>query len=224
MTPTLTPDAAERIRLAAHEGEHEGEPAPGEGEPPAEGQPPQEPAQEPVQPTPDPDVSPPPPPGATQGRARREPDGEPSRRELQAFAREQERHEQVIRELMGADVAAFVPCSHCQGIGLTPPEPEPRTHEHFKACETCAGYGAVLTGSRRQGNELRDCPACGGRGYLEALNSQGQPLAGGQGMPVPNAGGAVVLPVPEVAPPANGAASEVTFGVPTWMGDPNVGR
>jgi hypothetical protein len=162
-------------------------------------------------PVPEAETPPPPPPT------------EPTDKQWRELGKENERHEAAVHRIMGEFVAGFETCDGCGGSGLTPPgppAPAPKPHEWFKTCDTCNGFGQVLTGSLRAGNEARDCPTCLGRGYLEALDEQGAPLAGANGAqsppvelsPVPNGAGAVA--------PAAGDR----FGVPSWMGDPNLGR
>lgn len=152
-----------------------------------------------------------------------EPTGEPSEKQLRALDRETTRHEAKVREIMGAHVAGFDACDHCGGVGLVPPGPRPQTHENYKACDTCNGFGRVLTGSQRPGNEDVDCPSCRGRGYLERLTESGQPVVPA----TPSA--AAIAPAP-VAPVAleqadlnGGKQGDEVWGVPAWMGDPNLG-
>lgn len=149
-------------------------------------------------------------------------EAEPSRKQLAALDAEQRRHVGRVQSIMGGYVAGFEECEHCAGIGLVPPGPKPQTHEHFRACETCAGFGEVLTGSRRAGNESRDCPGCGGRGYVEALDESGMPLAGRPAGTV--AGGSASAPAQGPGDGSNGqpASAADRFGVPAWMGDPNL--
>lgn len=150
--------------------------------------------------------------------------GEPSEKQLRDLERQTDRHIERVRTIMGGHVAGFDVCDTCGGVGLTPPGPRPQEHPYFKACETCAGFGQVKTGSLRGGNEARDCPACKGRGYLEALDAQGQPLANQPTTPP----APVIVPQPElnaVSPPVapQAAPAEPHFGTPTWMGDPGIG-
>lgn len=150
--------------------------------------------------------------------------GEPTDKQLASLDREQERHEKRVREIMGGFVAGFEPCDKCSGVGLTSPGPTAQTNENFKACDTCEGFGLVLTGSLRPGQESRDCPTCLGRGYLERLTEQGASVA-----PQPGTVAAPLAVVPspplEPAPAENGATQPAErFGVPTWMGDPSLGR
>jgi hypothetical protein len=151
-------------------------------------------------------------------------EGEPSAKQLKALELELVRHDKRVREVMGAHVAGFEACATCGGVGLMPPgapAPVAQSHEWFKACDTCAGFGQVLTGSLRAGNEARDCPTCKGRGYLEALNPQGAPLAEQSSTPVPTS----PAPVPPSEPaPASENGSGLTYGTPAWMGDPMLGR
>lgn len=150
--------------------------------------------------------------------------GEPSEKTLKALERELSKHEAAVQRIMGVHVAGFESCRECGGMGITPPGPKPQAHEWFKACDTCDGFGLVLTGSLRDGFNSRDCPACKGRGYLEALDGSGQPLAdGGALVPAP---APVAAPIaagdPPAAPPA--PAGEPRFGTPAWMGDVSLGR
>lgn len=151
------------------------------------------------------------------------PTGEPTDKQFRELAKETDRHATAVRRIMGTFAEGMTECEKCSGLGLAPAGPEPQTHEWFKECATCAGFGLVLTGSSRPGNESRDCPACRGRGYLEALNEQGAPLA------VEGANAAAPVPaiaVPPVSPPAEltqTAGAQPRFGVPSWMGDPGLG-
>lgn len=149
---------------------------------------------------------------------------EPSAKQIKALDAEQSRHERRVHEIMGGFVEGFEACEACNGVGLVPPgppPPEPKGHEYFKACDTCNGFGQVRTGSLRAGHEARDCPTCKGRGYLEALSDAGAPLA--------PADGTTSNPYPTTtAGNENGhaaeTAGELTYGTPSWMGDPNLSR
>lgn len=151
---------------------------------------------------------------------------EPTEKQWRELGKENERHVGKVREIMGGFVAGFGECEACQGAGIVPPgepEPEVRTHELFKACETCNGYGQVRTGALNPQHAHRECPACKGRGYLEAIGADGRPLADG---------GTVALapqpqpaPIEGVIPPApNGQPAGVTYGTPSWLGDPSIGQ
>lgn len=151
------------------------------------------------------------------------PPTEPTDKQWRELGKENERHEAAVHRIMGAFVAGFETCEACGGSALTPPgppAPAPKPHEWFKTCDTCNGFGQVLTGSLRAGNEARDCPTCLGRGYLEALDEQGAPLAGANGAQSPPAELPPVASSDAAAAPAAGER----FGVPSWMGDPNLGR
>lgn len=152
------------------------------------------------------------------------PSGEPTNAQFRALGKESDRHAAAVRKIMGPFAEGMVECEHCSGMGLAPAGPEPQTHAFFKQCGTCAGFGLVLTGSSRPGNESRDCPECRGRGYLEALSESGAPLAeAGAQPPAPGPSPAPAI----VPPPAESAANghvEQRFGVPSWMGDPNLGQ
>lgn len=151
-------------------------------------------------------------------------DGEPSPKQWQTLDRENQRHERRVHEIMGGAVAGFGVCETCAGVGLVPPGPSPQTHAYFKSCETCLGFGQVLTGSLREGQNVRDCPECRGRGYLEAINEAGAPLAESA-----VAQSAAPLAPPAAQPaegpaPVGGNGAGLTFGAPAWMGDPTLGR
>lgn len=152
-----------------------------------------------------------------------EPDGAPSDKQLRDLDRENDRHRDKVRTIMGGHVAGWEPCEKCDGLALQPPGPKPQTHEWFVACPTCQGFGEVYTGSSREGQQSRDCPACGGRGYLEALGQGGTPLAEG-GTPIGQEPAAPQAPQLEQTPAASLApAAGLVFGRPAWMGDPNIG-
>jgi hypothetical protein len=153
--------------------------------------------------------------------------GEPSDKQLRALDAEQARHEKRVHEIMGGHVAGFVTCEACAGVGLVPPEPpgpELKEHEWFQTCETCNGYGKVKTGSLSAEHALRNCPGCGGRGYLEAIDASGAALAGdGNAAQAPPPLELAAPPAVEPAP-GNGGAPELRFGRPSWMGDPTLGQ
>jgi hypothetical protein len=158
------------------------------------------------------------------GPADLEPAGEPTEKQLGNLERENDRHLDRVRTIMGSFVHGFEPCNECSGLGLTPPGPKPQSHEFFAACEVCKGFGQVRTGSLRPGNEARDCPECKGRGYLEAISESGVALADNPAAPaasepfVPFAGGIQ----PQQTPPAE--PSRPRMGTPSWMGDPTLGQ
>lgn len=150
--------------------------------------------------------------------------GEPTEKQLRDLERAVQRHLERVRTIMGGHVAGFEECDKCGGYGLTPPGPQPQTHEWFVACPTCEGFGQVLTGSLREGQQSRDCPQCKGRGYLEALGANGAPLADG-GTPAGAAPPAAPQLEPPAAPPADGAnGAGLQYGTPSWMGDASIGR
>jgi hypothetical protein len=149
--------------------------------------------------------------------------GEPSKAQLRELDVEQERHEQAVHEIMGAYVEGFVGCDQCNGVGLVPPIPQPRTHPYFRRCQTCNGYGEVLTGALEGVNRSRACPACLGRGYLEAIGEGGAPLAGQPATATMPAIPPAAATTDGGAAGADGEGGEVTFGVPSWMGNPDIG-
>jgi hypothetical protein len=152
---------------------------------------------------------------------------EPTEKQWAAVARENERHERKVHEIMGAFVDGFEACGTCSGAGIVPPGPPPPTpkpHENFRVCETCEGFGLVLTGSIAPGHETRACPSCAGRGYEELLEADGRPVS----ISGPDAPPSIVTPPPPSHELPPGAQLEEAggrrFGTPAWMGDPNIGR
>jgi hypothetical protein len=97
---------------------------------------------------------------------------------------------------------------------LLPGFTEQKTHEDFARCQTCNGYGNVLTGSMKEGDKERPCPdpRCKGRGYWE--RPQAQPA------PPPPTLSAVSGPTVYETPPANGDGQWAE--APAWMGDPRL--
>lgn len=84
---------------------------------------------------------------------------------------------------------------------------EMKPHSDFTRCTTCNGYGDVLTGSMKAGDEKKPCPdpRCKGRGFWQKA-----------GAPEPVQ--PTYVPMPDAT--ANGAGE---WGeAPKWMGDPNL--
>lgn len=149
---------------------------------------------------------------------------EPSEAMLKALGREVDRHEKSVRKIMGVFVEGFTPCSTCDGLGLEQPGPKPRTHPFFAACETCSGFGKVLTGSLEEQYTGVTCPDCGGRGYLEAMmdNTPAVEIVN----QVREQRKLMQAPTPPVVleTPGEGGSGDVTMGRPSWMGDPALGQ
>jgi hypothetical protein len=100
-----------------------------------------------------------------------------------------ERYQKVLREEMGDEFDALTPCPLCPdwtpgfffpgqvalmdddqriavrlAIGDAElPSYQEDTHRHV--CETCGGWGRVLTGSKRAQQDVLDCLDCAGKGY-----------------------------------------------------------
>lgn len=97
---------------------------------------------------------------------------------------------------------------------LLPGFTEQKTHEDFTRCLTCNGYGTVLTGSSKAGEETRPCPdaRCKGRGYWERAHAA---------PPAPQIVATPALTGPTVydaQPNGGGEYAEA----PAWMGDPRL--
>jgi rubrerythrin len=140
-----------------------------------------------------------------------EPEAPPPDPEVAAAAKlleqEEKRHKRALEKALGPEALAH-PCDRCDALGYVPPwrdadddgAPEYRTHDQFQRCGACDGLGDVLTGSQRPGSELQGCPDCGARGFLEKIPA----------------------PAPLIPQPASGNGEQITYGRPTWMGDPTV--
>lgn len=153
-----------------------------------------------------------------------EPEGEePSSKQLRELVKENERHVAAVSKIMGGFVDGFEPCEKCDTLGLQPPGPKPRTHSFFKACETCAGFGQVLTGSLEAQYQAVACPDCGGRGYLEAMVDNTPAVEVVKQLREQRAAAPRPLEPVALAPVVEPAGGEVTFGRPSWMGDPGLG-
>lgn len=206
-------------------------PASDETQPPTEAQPGSTPPE--GEPEPEQEDFPATEPG-TEGEPEPEPDRErvqarePGKDQLRELDAELEHFRERTHAIMGPFVDGMVDCEHCNGLGIRPPDPEPRSHPWFKTCPTCSGYGQVLTGSRDEQHLGVNCPRCAGRGYLEGLDQAGTPLSelaatpGGLTMATAAAAG-------ELEPaqwPVDPASEHVpaTHGAPAWMGDPSIGR
>lgn len=106
-------------------------------------------------------------------------------RAFELLSEENDRHGQAVAEIVGAETFATMGvCPHCSGgpLGfLWAPEAAPAKLKQSPAhepCPDCDALGELLTGSRREGNERRDCVTCNGRGYIDktGLPSPAEPL------------------------------------------------
>lgn len=124
----------------------------------------------------------------------------PSDEQVAAMTAENERHLEALRAIMGPAAGLFEECRHCEGVGLAPRGPEPQQLDRYRTCPTCQGFAFVLTGAQETATWQVACPSCGGRGFQEKQTA----AEGAQ--------------VPMTAP----AAPAEEWGVPAWMGDPNI--
>lgn len=149
---------------------------------------------------------------------------QPTAKMLESVARERERHNKRMHQILGGFVEGFEPCEKCDGDGIVPPGPKARTHPFFAACVTCNGFGQVLTGSLEEQYAGVQCPDCAGRGYLEAMldNTPAVELVE-QLRASRRAAQQPVTPVPTPSL-ADADPGAVTMGRPAWMGDPTVGQ
>jgi hypothetical protein len=112
--------------------------------------------------------------------------------QITQLERAQETYLKRVEKILGPEAMPGL-CPTCNGTALNfaghEAAPDYHTHEKYITCESCAGLGKVLTGSRVIGAETQDCPECMGRGYLERLPT--------------------VAAVPDQAQ---------EYGTPSWMG------
>lgn len=109
------------------------------------------------------------------------------RQATEKLDRESERHWNRIKEIMGADANALVPCELCfvktpgfrwdaapneetsarvrVAIGL-PDVSNYAPSATERTCDDCRGLGKVRTGSSVPGQETGKCDACNGKGYV----------------------------------------------------------
>lgn len=127
-------------------------------------------------------------------------DDGPTEEQIEAMAEEKARHLNTLLGIMGPASAMFTECDKCDGSGLKPRGPEPKQLDRFRTCPTCDGFGRVLTGAQDTAEWQVQCPGCGGRGFQERT---GQPSTAAAPAPVAQ-------------------ATEEEWGVPSWMGDPNI--
>lgn len=146
----------------------------------------------------------------------------------QAAAPDEGRSDEQTQKMFDRAVSAFrakladvfgvddvEPSSQPGVIGfILPGFTEQKPHKNFTRCSTCNGFGTVLTGSIKAGEETRPCPdgRCKGRGYWERMT---QPPPQQAFQPAPQVTGPTVF-----ADPSNGAGEFAE--APTWMGDPNL--
>lgn len=147
--------------------------------------------------------------------------------------RESERHWNRIKEIMGDDANALVPCELCfvktpgfrwdaapneetaarvrVAIGL-PDVSNYAPSATERMCDDCRGLGKVRTGSQVQSRETIKCDACNGKGYVESRPRQNT----------------TAPELAELEEPGNGAAplddgiKRDMFGTPE--GDPDYGK
>lgn len=104
--------------------------------------------------------------------------------------KEAKRHADTVSRLLGADAEDVTECPFCdpQLLGFffdaqlaqprsemqarmiealsLPMQAEYKDAPHASRCEDCDGYGVVLSGSRKPGNDTVVCPTCKGNGYV----------------------------------------------------------
>lgn len=102
-------------------------------------------------------------------------------------------HETRLRTILGDDFAEYLPCPLCGGDafmvatppGVMPPEQWEAVQvasgqlkqanlkhaEYAEMCDTCDGWGQVLTGSKAEGQVAVPCRTCEGKGWKAKLET-----------------------------------------------------
>lgn len=83
---------------------------------------------------------------------------------LRAFEKENTRHAEALRKLLGDDFEAFAECIGCSGVGFAPITAMQFDPE-LERCGRCQGHGQMLTGSVNEMFVVRDCSDCQGQGF-----------------------------------------------------------
>jgi rubrerythrin len=114
---------------------------------------------------------------------------------------EHARHEKRLREILGDDFDTLLQCPMCwtDGYALQVPvdqrppeqvaaiyavlgqaaEPEYAASPRHVTCNTCDGWGVVLSGARAQATRTVNCPTCGALGYIDKEGQIVTPPSGG---------------------------------------------
>lgn len=150
---------------------------------------------------------------------------------------EDERHEKRLRQIMGNLFEGHEVCPLCLATGWLVPfepgtfdpgqreaveaamgvaqEPEYREAKDAHKCETCDGWGKVLSGARRDESRFVDCVDCGALGYQRVA-------------PGSNVTQMPMVTFPPAGPPAAAAPASAMFdpwgragGHPDWGRNPN---
>jgi hypothetical protein len=93
-------------------------------------------------------------------------------------------------------------------------EPEYKPSQAYARCETCDGWGDVLTGAQKDISRTAMCVTCGGKGYVNAV----QPMPNALATPAPTFPGAQVAYTP--LPVGTSDAWNRPAGHPHWGLDP----
>lgn len=109
-----------------------------------------------------------------------EPDGEPEPAaappalsfDPAKMEKELGRHAKAMEALLGDGWVDMEACETCGTAGFVPKAavaaPEMRRHPELQRCDTCNGWGRVLTPSLDPQYAEEPCMACTGKGYLDA--------------------------------------------------------
>lgn len=96
------------------------------------------------------------------------PAGPSSEAVMQAADKENRRYMKKLETILGPDEARHE-CVYCNGLGVAWGEqgatPDYVHPDNLVMCETCNGWGQVLTGAKNEMHYLAMCIKCAGNGY-----------------------------------------------------------
>jgi DnaJ-class molecular chaperone len=104
-----------------------------------------------------------------------EPKREASQVQLQKADSANRTYMRKLASILGEDENRHE-CTACNGLGVTWGDPTPATDlqhpSEYVACERCAGYGVVESGSKHPDYAVVVCTDCSGKGYSIAATQQ----------------------------------------------------
>lgn len=97
--------------------------------------------------------------------------------------RETARYHRAVSKILDTDMSEHV-CPTCDGFGFyqgaapeAPAEIDLVHPDNMEECESCNGYGLVITGSKNPDHVTTVCTACSARGYVIKTTPPPPPIA-----------------------------------------------